>query len=149
MELDTRPASAKFTAAREVRIVSELGNMCANFEAGQTRQIPKALFNAALLAGLIPEEPLDAPPKVVENKSQKVAVEEGLKEACTKLILRGKPQDFTVNTGYPRAASVKKLVDFDFTTNDVRRAFEEAMHEVDQDGDDRTEHTEPSSSVTE
>lgn len=149
MELDTRPASAEFTSAREVTIVSELGNMCSIFEAGQTKRIPKALFNAALLAGLIPETPLDAPPKVAENKPQEAIVEEGLKEACVKLILRGKPQDFTVNTGYPRAASVKKLVDFDFTTNDVRRAFDEAMHEVEQDGDHRTEHTEPSSSVTE
>lgn len=147
MELNSRPASAKFTATRDVRIVSELGNMCANFKSGETRQIPKALFNAALVAGLIPESPLEAS-VVVENKPQNVIVREGLMEACKKLIMRGVADDF-VASGYPRAASVKKLVDFHFTAADMRVAFEEAMHEVNGDGNDRTEHTESSVSTAE
>jgi len=149
MELvDKRPLSASFTAARDVRIVSELGNMCANFEAGETRKIPRALFAAALTAGLIPEEPLEPAPEPPKNQTREVTVREGLLEASRKLILRGNPKDFTMN-GQPRAASAKKLVDFDFTVAELRTAFEEAMHEVEQDGNDSTEHSEPSSVAAE
>jgi len=147
MELDNRPPSAEFTAARNVRIVSELGNMCSVFAAGETRRIPKALFNAALVAGLIPEGPLEISTPV-KKPSQAVIVSDGLNEACKKLIVRGVPEDFTVS-GYPRAASVRKLVDFDFTAADMRTAFEEAMHEVNGDGNNSTEHSEPSIGVTE
>ena len=147
MELDTRPASAEFTAAREVRIVSELGDMCSNFSAGETRRIPKALFNAALVAGLIPEEPLEISTPV-QKPSKEVIVGDGLMAACKTLIVRGVAEDFTVS-GYPRAASVRKLVDFDFTASEMRVAFEEAMHEVNGDGNNSTEHSEPSSGATE
>lgn len=148
MELDNRPASAKFTASVDTRIVAANGSMCAVFEAGQTRIIPKALFDAALTHGLVPEEPLEMAPPPPANKPQKVVVEDGLLEACKTLIIRGNPQDFTMS-GKPRAASVKKLVDFNFTTKDVERAFEEAMHEVEQDGDDDTQHSEPVISAAE
>jgi hypothetical protein len=56
-------------------------------------------------------------------------VAEGLLDACKTLIARGNPNDFT-QMGQPRTAAVKKLVDFEFTANDVRRAFEQAMFEV-------------------
>ena len=149
MELskDSRPPSALFTSARDVRIVADDGSMCAVFEEGQTRRIPKALFNAALTAGLMPKEPLDLKdPPLPENKPQEVSTREGLVEACKTMISRGNPADFTM-TGHPRAASAKKLVDFDFTARDLREAFEQAMHEVTQDGDDSTEHPEQSSSA--
>lgn len=150
MELkeDTRPLTANFTAPVATRIVSDNGSMCMNFEAGQTRPVHRDMFAEAVRGGLVPEEPLDAPPPVPENKPQEVAVREGLVEACKMLIAKAVPTDFTL-AGLPRAAAVKKLVNFDFTTNDVRLAFEEAMHEVEQDGDDSKEHTEPSSSTTE
>jgi len=142
-------AAAEFTAATSVRIVSEDGSMCANFEAGETRTIPKVLFNAALTHGLMPVGSLEVePPPEVKQLPQEEIVSTGLIEACKILIARGNPADFTV-VGQPRAASVKKLVDFNFTTKDVERAFSEAMHEVEQDGDDSTEHSEQSSSVTE
>lgn len=147
MELDNRPASAEFTAARDVRIVSELGNMCSNFTAGETRRIPKALFNAALVAGLLPEESLQVSIPV-KKPTQAIIVSDGLSEACKTLITRGVPEDFTVS-GYPRAASVAKLVDFNFTAADMRVAFEKAMHEVNGDGNDSTEHSEPSSVTAE
>ena len=38
-----------------------------------------------------------------------------------------------------------QYVDFSFTTKDVESAFLEAMHEVEQDGDDSKEHSEQSS----
>jgi hypothetical protein len=149
MELvDKRPDSARFTSAREVTIVSELGNMCAAFQPGQTLRIPRTLFNAALTAGLIPEDPLELAPEPVKKPPQEETVKAGLKEACQKLILRGNPKDFTT-VGLPRAASAKKLVDFDFTAAELRTAFEEAMHEVEQDGDDSTQHSEPSSVAAE
>jgi hypothetical protein len=44
---------------------------------------------------------------------------------------------------------VRKLVDFDFTARDVREAFEQAMFEVENDGNNSEELAEPSSSVTE
>jgi hypothetical protein len=146
---DTRPASAAFTSPASVRIVAEDGTMCANFEAGETRTIPKALFNEALKYGMMPVDTLDAapPPEPVKPPQEEI-VADGLIEACKKLITRGNPADFTV-VGQPRAASVKKLVDFNFTTKDVERAFGEAMHEVEQDGDESTEHSEPSSSAAE
>ena len=72
----------------------------------------------------------------------------GLIDACKMLITRGNPDDFTI-PGYPRAASAKKLVDFDFSTRDLHDAFAEAMHEVEQDGDDSTEHSEPVSESAE
>ena len=151
MELseDLRPASAAFTAAVATRIVSEAGNMCANFEAGETRIIPRVLFNVALTHGLMPVEPLeDAPPVEPKKQSQEEIVGGGLIEACKVLIARGNPADFTT-VGQPRAASVKKLVDFNFTAKDIENAFLEAMHEVEQDGDDSTEHSEQSSVTAE
>jgi len=150
MELmkDTRPASAAFTAAVETRIVADSGVMCAIFKAGETRTIPKVLFDAALSHGLIPEESLEEAPPVVVKPPQEEIVADGLLEACKTLITRGNPADFTV-VGQPRAASVKKLVDFSFTTKDGERAFGEAMHEVEQDGDDSTEHSEQSSIAAE
>jgi hypothetical protein len=150
MELskDTRPASAAFTATLETRIVSSAGDMCAVFQPGETRFIPRALFDAALMNGLIPVAPLEPAPVVVKSQTKEEVVEVGLVGACKVLIARGNPEDFTV-VGQPRAASVKKLVDFSFTTKEVERAFSEAMHEVEQDGDDSTEHTEPSSVTAE
>ena len=147
MELDNRPASAEFTAARDVRIVSELGNMCSNFAAGETRRIPKALFNAALVAGLIPEGPLEVA-VAVKKPPQAETVRNGLMDACKTLITRGVAEDFTV-AGHPRTASIQKLVDFSFTAADMRVAFEEAMHEVNGDGNNSTEHSEPSSVAAE
>jgi len=137
MELDKRPASARFTSARNVTITSEFGDMCSVFEAGQTRQIPKALFNAALVAGLVPEDPLEPAPEPVANQTTEERTTTGLLEACKTLIARGVPNDFTM-AGVPRAASVKKLVDFNFTNKDVKLAFEQAMHEIEQDGNDST-----------
>lgn len=149
MELVTTPDMAKFTSAKDVRIVSDCGSMCTNMKAGETRNLPRALFSAALVAGLIPDEPLEvAQEPEPENQTQEVTVSTGLIEACTTLIARGNPNDFTL-IGQPRAASVKKLVDFEFTTKDVERAFSEAMHEVEQDGNKSTEHTESSSSAAE
>ena len=151
MELseDVRPASAAFTASVATRIVSEGGNMCAVFEAGETRIIPKVLFNAALTHGLMPAESLETVPVPEPKKqSQEEIVEDGLVEACKVLIAKGNPADFTV-VGHPRTASVKKLVDFEFTTKDVENAFLEAMHEVEQDGDDSKEHSEQSSVAAE
>jgi len=148
MELPTKQ-SAAFTAAVATRIVDDAGTMCANFEAGETRTIPKVLFNAALVGGLMPTEPLEVePPAEVKKRPQEEVISTGLIEACKTLIAKGNPADFTV-VGQPRAASVKKLVDFHFTNKDVERAFSEAMHEVEQDGDDSKEHSEPSGGVTE
>ena len=151
MELpeDNRPLLAEFTATTATRIVSPDGSRCMNFEAGETRAVHRDLFAAAIAQHLVPMEPLEyAVPELPENKPQEVTVMEGLVEACTTLIIRGNPNDFTL-IGQPRAASVKKLVDFNFTTNDVKRAFEQAMHEVEQNGDDSTEHPESSVSAAE
>jgi len=151
MELmeDRRPIMARFTAAVDARIVSKDGSMCAIFEAGQTQNIRRELFDSAIAAGLMPEDEIaPAPPPEPKKLTQDEIVHTGLIEACKALIARGNPGDFTI-VGQPRAASVKKLVDFDFNTKDVERAFSEAMHEVEQDGDDSTEHSEQSSSVTE
>lgn len=147
MELATTTDRAKFTAPRDVRIVSDCGSMCVIFEAGETRLLPSPLYTAALVAGLIPEDPLEvAQEPLPENQTQEKKVSEGLIEACKTLIARGNPHDFTL-VGQPRAASVKKLVDFDFTLKEVERAFSEAMHEVEQDGDESTKLTESSSSA--
>jgi len=148
MELDTRPASAKFTSPRDVTIVSEDGGQCAVFEAGQTRKIGRRLFDCAIAAGLIPETPLEAAPIVPENKTREETVSEGLVEACKTLIARGNPGDFTA-VGHPRAPALKKLVNFDFTGREAKEAFALAMHEVEQDVDDSPEHSEQSSVVTE
>jgi len=149
LPVDDRPLMAKFTATLPTRVVSDCGSMCAIFEAGETLSINRKLFTAAIAAGLVPEEPLivQTPPVVVQ-KSQEEVVVDGLLEACKLLIAKGDPGDFTM-TGFPRAASVKKLVDFHFTTKDIERAFGEAMHEVERDGNDSTEHSEPVSSAAE
>lgn len=147
MELKDMPETAEFTAAVDVRIVSDCGSMCTNFKAGETKNIRRELYSAALVAGLMPEGELElAADPLVKPKTQEATVSEGLIEACKTLIARGSTVDFTI-AGQPRAASVKKLVDFDFTLKDVERAFSEAMHEVDQDGDKSAEHTESSSSA--
>jgi len=147
-----RPASAEFTAAVDVRIVDPAGTMCAVFQAGETRRIPKVLFDEALTHGLMPTEPLELSPEPKSEpepgKEAEDVVATGLIAACKTLISKGNPADFTV-VGQPRAASVKKLVDFHFTTKDVEVAFSEAMHEVEQDGDDSEEHSEPSSGAAE
>jgi hypothetical protein len=149
MELSKTKKAAAFTAAAATRIVSADGSMCASFEAGETRVIPSVLFDAALTHGMVPEGPLELEPPAEEpGPPQEEVISAGLIEACRTLIIRGNKADFTV-VGLPRAASVKKLVDFHFTNKDVERAFSEALHEVEIDGDDSTEHSEPSSSVTE
>ncbi len=135
-----------FTAAQDTRIVSEDGSMCVIFEAGETIAIQRRLFVAATAAGLIPESSLEAPPKEGERKSSEEIVMQGLIEACKTLIMRGNTKDFLIS-GQPRAASVKKIVDFQFTNKDVERAFSEAMHEVENHGDDSEEHSESSSSA--
>jgi hypothetical protein len=127
---------ANFTSPRQVRIVSQDGARAMIFEAGETRPVHKDLWSVAIAAGLMPEgqlekkepepEPIEEPEK---NLSTEAMVAEGLLDACKTLIARGNPNDFT-QMGQPRTAAVKKLVDFEFTANDVRRAFEQAMFEV-------------------
>ncbi len=149
LPIDNRPDMASFTAAKAVRVMAADGSHSAIFEAGESKKIRKELFVAAVEAGLVPDEELKviAPPKVV-NISKEQRLETGLIAAIKTLIARGNTDDFTV-VGNPRTASVKKLVDFDFTTKDVERAFLEAVHEVEQDGNDSTQHSEPSSVAAE
>ena len=144
MELKEEDKSqARFTAIQTTWIAADNGTRCASFEAGETKSLHRDLFSAALRAGLVPEDALTKveEAKPAKKQTQEDMVSEGLVEAITTLIARGDPKDFT-QLGQPRAASVKSLVDFDFTAQDVRRAFEQAMHEVEQDGDDSTEHSE-------
>ena len=148
MELQKEIVSAKFTAARDVTITSDDGGQRAIFEAGQTREIGKRLFKAALASGLIPETPLQLEPEPPQNKTREEVVTVGLLEACKQLIESAKKEDFT-SVGQPRVPSVKKLVDFDFTRKEMLEAFELAMHEVEQDGNDSTEHSESSSEPAE
>lgn len=139
---DERPLTARFTSPRDLTLVAPDGSRCQIFKAGETVQVHRDLFGEAINHGMVPADPDDlSPPKPVENQTQEVAVKDGLVEACKVLIARGNPGDFTI-PGFPRAASAKKLVDFDFTTRDLKEAFAEAMHEVEQDGDDSTEHSE-------
>ena len=158
--MESEKKTAKFTAARAVRIVSPVGDKCQNFEAGETALVHKDLWPVAIAAGLMPEERLtdetvrqeldvgtiEVPPPA--SMSQEEMVSDGLIKACKKLIAQGNPNDFT-QLGQPRAASIKKLVDFDFTANDVRRAFEQAMFEVENDGNQSKESAESSSSTAE
>lgn len=137
---------ATFTATVPTRVVSDNGSMCANFQAGESKKLHQNFFTAAIAAGLVPEDPLEF--KVIQEPEKPGTKEKKLIEACKTLILKADPNDFTV-VGQPRAASIKKLVDCRFTNQDVRRAFEEAMHEVDQDGDNDKKHSEPSISTTE
>lgn len=147
MELiDSRPTKMAFTAALDTRIVSGDGSMCVIFEAGETIIIQRSLFVAATAAGLVPEASLEAPPNEPERKSSEEIVTQGLIEACKVLIMRGDPKDFLIS-GQPRAASVKKIVDFQFTNKDVERAFEEAIHEVEQHDNESTQHSESSISA--
>lgn len=146
---------AKFIATVDTRLVAPDGSMCMNFQAGQTREVPKLLYPQAIAAGLMPEQAdsitaesiaVPAPPR---SMTQTQTIEEGLVEACKTLVARGRPEDFTVNVGLPRVPSLKKLVDFDFTARQAREAFERAMFEVNKDDDDSTEHPESGGSVTE
>ena len=139
---DERPLTAKFTSPRDLTLVAPDGSRCQIFKAGETVPVHRDLFGEAINHGMVPADPDDlSPPKPVENQTEEVTVKEGLIEACKVLIARGNPGDFTI-PGFPRAASAKKLVDFDFTTKDLKEAFAEAMHEVEQDGNDSTEHSE-------
>lgn len=146
----------EFTAAIDTRIVSDNGAKCMIFEAGQTLKVHKDLWPAAMRAGLVPKNPdemAEKPegpkePAIKPGKSKEEAIREGLIEACKQLIARGDTKDFTV-LGLPRTASVKKLVDFDFKARDVQEAFEQAMFEVEQNGDESTELAESSSGDTE
>ena len=104
------------------------------------------MFSVAVGAGLVPEGPLTLPDEPEKLASDKEIVSEGLVEACKTLIARGVTTDFTL-PGYPKTASIKKLVDFSFNVRELERAFERAMHEVEQDGNESTEHTEPSSAT--
>jgi hypothetical protein len=151
LPVDERPEVARFTAVHDVRIVSDDGSMCQIFEAGQTQSIRRELFTAAIASGLVPEDPLVKrviTPVVIEERSTEEIVSDGLVEACKLLIAKGFKEDFTV-VGQPRAASLKKLVDFTFTTKDIERAFIEAMHEVEQDDNESEEHSESLVDTTE
>ena len=140
---------AEFTAIEATRIVAKDGTMCMTFEAGQTKSVPRLMFSEAIHAGLVPEEPLEyKEPTPVLRKSTEEETASAVLEAVRILVARGDPNDFT-QLGKPRAASVKKLVDCDFTGAEVQTAFEQAMFEVEQGGDESTEHSESSSSTTE
>lgn len=148
--MESNPDVAKFTASVEGRIVSENGAKCSVFEAGETVLLHRDLWKPAMSAGLVPEGEL-APqeePEPAHTKSKEEQIHEGLVDAVKTLIVRGDTNSFT-QLGRPRTASVKKLVDFDFKAKDVDRAFEQAMFEVEQYGDNSQEHSESSSDATE
>jgi len=149
MELAKEKQIAQFTSPRQVRLVAPDGTMCINFEAGETLGVHRKMFGVAIAAGLIPEEPLEyQEPKPQEKKTREESVQEKLILACKELIIAGDPKrDFT-KIGKPRAASIKKLVDFDFNGAELTRAFDQAMYEVDNNGGDSQEPSEPSSSNT-
>lgn len=153
LPVDNRPLQARFTAPVEARIVADNGTKCMNFEAGESKMVHRDLYTAAISSGLVPDDPNELLPveekKVVEikdesgeNKSQDVLIREGLVEACKLLIAKGDTKDFTV-IGLPRAASLKNLVDFEFTAKNAQDAFEQAMHEVGADGNSSKESSEP------
>lgn len=147
--MESTKNSVEFTAIKATRIVAEDGSRCMLFEAGETLPVHKTLFSAALNAGLVPQEPLEVEvPVPVVRRSTEETVAHKVLEAVQILVARGNPSDFT-QLGKPRTASVKKLVDCDFTGADIQRAWEQAMFEVEQGGDDSTEHSEPSSSAAE
>ena len=157
--MESKKKIARFTSPRDVRLVHPAGIKSQIFKAGETANVHKDLWSVAIEAGLMPEESLaeetvqiqtdagtvEVPPV---KKSQEEVVREGCVEACKTLIARGNPNDFT-QLGQPRASSVRKLVDFDFTARDVREAFEQAMFEGENDGNNSEKPAEPSSSVTE
>lgn len=148
--------TARFTATEATRIVSPDGSRCQNFEPGETAAVHKDLWGVAVASGLMPEESLETKPvstdtvelELSAGKSKEELTHENLIDVCKTLIARGNPNDFT-QLGQPRTAAVKKLVDFDFTANDVRRAFEQAMFEVENNGDQGTESAESSSVAAE
>ena len=145
---------ARFTAVTWTRIVAANGTKCAEFEPGQTMAIHRDLWGPAMTAGLVPESPevlakeSAKETKPAPKKSKEEMIHEGLLEAVRELIAKGDPKDFTV-VGLPRTASVKNLVDFDFTARQVQQAFEIAVHEVTQNGDDSKEHPEQNSDSAE
>jgi hypothetical protein len=152
MELTAR--TARFLAPTDALLVAPDGSRCQRFVAGESQLVHESLWGVAVQAGLMPEKPeaIDDAPKADAPPPKKRSTEEitadQVLEAVKTLIVRGDPKDFT-QLGKPRAASVKKLVDCHFTTADVQRAFEQAMFEVEQNGDESTEHSESSSSDTE
>lgn len=136
--------TAKFTSPRDITLVAPDGSRCQHFEAGETALVHEKLFSVAIDKGLVPQNPddlLDAPKVQAPPPPREITNAQGLLVALREMIARGNPADFTP-TGRPRAASVKKLVDFDFTQKELYEAFAAAMHEVEQDGDDGKEHTE-------
>lgn len=139
----------EFTATEATRIVSEDGTLCMVFEPGETLLVQRKLHKVALRAGLVPEQevPAEIPVQRITESREEI-VKNGLLEACKTLIMRGNPADFTT-VGNPRAASLKKLVDFDFKTQEATEAFNLAMHEVEQDGNNSPEYSEPVSDTTE
>ena len=146
-----QPKFASFTSPREITLVAPDGSRCHRFEAGETAMVHEVLWPVAVDKGLMPAQPSDLkePPKQeVPPPPQEVTNAAGLLEACKTMIVRGNPADFTP-TGRPRAASAKKLVDFEFTQRELYDAFATAMHEVEQDGDDGQEHSEPGVSAAE
>jgi hypothetical protein len=91
----TEKTIAKFTAAREVRIVSPGGDQCMNFAAGQTRAVHKSMWSVAIASGLMPEESLEettAAPEVEVPEvpsaqlSQEATVAAGLQKACRTIL---------------------------------------------------------------
>ena len=148
LNVDNRPKMAKFTAPHDAYIVAYNGTKCMWFKAGETLNVHRDLFAPAIEAGLVPMDSLEAidlEEPVLEPVTQE-SVEKEMIEACKELIAKGNPADFTL-VGLPRAASIKKLVNSNFTARDVTRAFEETMHEVEQDGDNSEKRPEPSSSA--
>jgi len=147
--MELQKESAAFTAIKATRVVSEDGSRCMNFQDGETRPVHHTLFAAALKAGLVPQTELNMPEPAApaSGRSTQQVVEHEVLDAVRTLVARGNPADFT-QWGKPRTASVKKLVNCHFTGADVQRAFEQAMFEVEQGGNESTEHSEPGSSAS-
>ena len=98
-------------------------------ESGEEYTVIRDLYECALAAGMTPLTDLTPEPveeeevRVLPSEDEKIAA---LVEPCEILVARGASKDFTT-VGDPKVSAIRKLVDFDFSKQQLLQAHKLAI----------------------
>ena len=129
-------SKAKFLATSTV-VVSGGGHQ-QTVEKGKEYVLRKEMFESAIERGMIPQQPLEIQDKSNTREGDTRTVDdkfEVLVERCQHLILLSEAKNFT-KTLKPRIGVVREMVDFDFTRQQLYRAYQHAIFRNEQNDSD-------------
>ena len=130
----TRPF-ALFRASQDGLVTN--GAHSLTVKSGEEYNVVRDLYDCALAAGMTPLTNLA--PELVEEEEARVLPSEdekiaALVEPCEILVARGVSKDFTT-VGDPKVSSIRKLVDFDFSKQQLLQAHKLAIFNATNNSD--------------